>query len=111
MAVNFLLYRKPSNHAALREWQKHKSELSLKALIMRLCDTKKLKKVHFPIFEVAETKQSCGFDDDWNDNLIFIGFLLSDNWCLIKIKIIDKSYAIQTILNQRIRIMFGFTNS
>ena len=73
MAVNFLLYRKLSNHAALREWQKHKSELSLKVTFMRLCDTKKLKKVHFPIFEVAESQQKCGLDDNHNDNLTFIG--------------------------------------
>ena len=33
-------------------------------------------------------------------------FLLSDNWCLIKIKIIDKFYAIQTVLNQRVRKIF-----
>ena len=73
MAVNFLLYRNCNNHAAFGEWQKHKSELSLKALIMRFYDTKKLKKVHFPISGIAETKQSCGVNDNCNDNLIFIG--------------------------------------
>lgn len=73
MAVNFFLYRKLNNHAGFREWQKHKNELSPKALIMRLCDTKKLKKVHFPISGVAETKQSCGVNDNRNDNLTFIG--------------------------------------
>lgn len=52
---------------------KHKSELSLKVTFMRLCDTKKLKKVHFPIFEVAESQQKCGLDDNHNDNLTFIG--------------------------------------
>lgn len=40
---------------------------------MRLCDTKKLKKVHFLIFGVAESQQKCGFDDDSNDSLTFIG--------------------------------------
>lgn len=79
MAQLFFVCRNCNNHAALEEWQKYKSELSLKALIMRLYDTKKLKKVHFPIFGVAESQQKCGLDDDWNDNLIFIGFLLSDN--------------------------------
>lgn len=73
MAVNFFLHRKLSNHAALRECQKHKSELSLKVTFMRLCDTKKLKKVHFLIFRVAESQQKCGVDDNCNDNLIFIG--------------------------------------
>ena len=73
MAVNFLLYRKSSNHAELIECQKHKSELSLKVTFMRLCDTKKLKKVHFPISGVAETQQKCEVDDDWNDNLTFTG--------------------------------------
>lgn len=38
---------------------------------MRLYDTKKLKKVHFPIFEVAETKRLCGVDDDSIDNLFY----------------------------------------
>jgi hypothetical protein len=42
---------------------------------MRLCDTKKLKKVHFPIFEVAESQQKCGLDDNCNDNLTFIGII------------------------------------
>lgn len=37
---------------------------------MQLCDTKKLKKVHFSISGIAETKQSCGVDDNCNDNLI-----------------------------------------
>mgnify|MGYP005880527201 CR=1 FL=1 len=73
MAVLFFAHRKSSNHAALRECQKAKSELSLKALIMRFYDTKKLKKVHFPIFEVAESQQKCGLDDNHNDNLTFIG--------------------------------------
>lgn len=71
MAVLFFVHRKLSNHAALRECQKHKSELSLKVTFMRLCDTKKLKKVHFSIFGIAETKQSCGADDNCNDNLTF----------------------------------------
>ena len=73
MEVNFLLYQKLSNHADLREFQKSKSELSLKVTFMRLCDTKKLKKVHFPIFEVAETQQKCDFDDDSIDNLFYGG--------------------------------------
>ena len=73
MEVNFLLYQKLSKHADLREFQKSKSELSLKVTFMRLCDTKKLKKVHFPIFEVAETQQKCELDDNPNDNLTFIG--------------------------------------
>lgn len=73
MAVLFFVHRKLSNHAALREYQKSKSELSLKTTFMRLCDTKKLKKVHFTISGITETKQSCGVDDNCNDNLIFIG--------------------------------------
>lgn len=71
MAVNFLLYRNCNNHADFRECQKHKSELSLKALIMRLYNTKSVKMVHFLISGVAESQQKCGVDDNCNDNLTF----------------------------------------
>ena len=73
MAVLFFVHRKLSNHAALREYQKSKSELSLKALIMRFCNAKSAKMVHFTIFGIAESQQKRGFDDNCNDNLIFIG--------------------------------------
>ena len=73
MAQLFFVCRKRNNHAALREWQKYESELSLKVTFMRLYDTKKLKKVHFPISGVAETQQKCGLDDDSIDNLFYSG--------------------------------------
>lgn len=57
MGVNFLPYRKSSNHAVLRECQKHKIELSLKVTFMRLYNTKSAKKVHFSISGIAESQQ------------------------------------------------------
>lgn len=63
---------------------------------MRLCDTKKLKKVHFPISGVAETQQKCGLDDDSIDNLFYGGKQSKINYQTIKQlnnnKMLDKIY-------------------
>lgn len=72
MAVDgttFLTCPKRNNHAALGKCQKAKSELSSKPLKMRTSDAKSVKMVHFPIFQIAETKQSCGVSDNPTDNL------------------------------------------
>ena len=73
MEVLFFVCRKTSNHAALGKCQKVKSELSSNPSIMRSSDTKSVKMVHFSISGVTETKQSCGVNDNCNDNLTFIG--------------------------------------
>lgn len=68
MAQLFFVCPKRSNHAAFRHRRNCKNELSLKSMKMRVSDTKKPKMVHFPIFQIAETKQSCGVDDNPYDN-------------------------------------------